>query len=225
MSDRSVKESPFVRFESRTREAQAPAAAAIRCSEQAFLGHLNVRGDARDPRFTATARAVLGADLPLTANTLNVSGAIAIYWLGPDEWLVITPGDREHGIAQELRAAFSGQHAAVTELSGGQTIVVLRGAPVRELLSKECPLDFHPRTFVPGTCAQSHLGKAPVLLHALEDGSGFAIVIRRSFADYFRLWLEDAAAEYGLHVSPGAEASHSQSPSGIPKPEGQSALS
>jgi sarcosine oxidase subunit gamma len=197
----------------------------IGCWEHASLGHINVRGDARDPRFTAAARAVLGADLPLAPNTLSVFREIAIYWLGPDEWLAVTPGDREPGIAADLRAAFGGLHTAVTELSGGQTMVVLRGAPVRELLSKECPLDFDPRFFRPGTCAQSRLSKAPVLLHALDDGSGFVIVIRRSFADYFRLWLEDAAAEYGLRKSADAVAFSPQSPSGISRPEEQPALS
>jgi sarcosine oxidase subunit gamma len=208
MSDPTVKQSPLVRFGLQAREAQAPAAAAIRCWEQAFLGHINLRGDARDPRFTVAVEAVLGAALPLAPNTLSVAGAIAVYWLGPDEWLIVTPGNREQDIADELRAAFGGLHVAVTALSGGQTVVVLRGAPVRELLSKECPLDFDPRSFPPGTCAQSHLAKAPILLHALDDDGGFAIVIRRSFADYFWLWLEDAAAEYGLRLSPDAVAAN-----------------
>jgi sarcosine oxidase subunit gamma len=225
MSEESVKESPFVRFGLQARAAQAPLAAAIRCWEEAFLGHINLRGDARDPQFVAAARAVLGAALPVVPNTLSAAHGLAIYWLGPDEWLIVTPGPRERGVAQALRDAFVGLHVAVTELSGGQTVVVLRGAPVRELLSKECPLDFDAPSFAPGTCAQSHLAKAPVLLHALDDGSGFAIVIRRSFADYFWLWLEDAAAEYGLHVSPDAVASNPYSPSGVPRPETQPVLS
>jgi sarcosine oxidase subunit gamma len=225
MSDRSVKQSPFGRFGLRARAAQAPVAGAIRVWEQAFLGHINVRGDAGDSRFTAAVKAVLGAELPVKANTLSIAGAIAIYWLGPDEWLVITPGDRERAIAGELRAAFGTMHVAITEVSGGQTVVELHGPRVRELLSKECPLDFDPRSFPPGTCAQSHLAKAPILLHALDDGNGFAVVIRRSFADYFWLWLEDAAAEYGLAATPEAVALNPQSPSSIFKPEGQPALS
>jgi sarcosine oxidase subunit gamma len=220
-----MKESPLVRFGLRARSAQAPAAGAIHAWEHAFLGHINLRGDAGDPRFTAAVKAVLGVELPVRANTLSVARAIAIYWLGPDEWLVVTPGDRERAIAGELRASFATLHAAVTELSGGQTVVELHGPQVRELLSKECPLDFHPRAFPPGTCAQSHLAKAPILLHALDDGNGFAIVIRRSFADYFWLWLEDAAAEYGLAVSPEAAAVNPQSPSSISRSEGQPALS
>ena len=93
-------------------------------------------------------------------------------------------------------------------MSGGQTILVLRGPKVRALLSKECPLDFHASKFRPGQCAQTRIAKAPVLLRALgsgADGNGdphdhdaFEIVIRRSFADYFCLWLKTAAVEYGF---------------------------
>ena len=52
-----------------------------------------------------------------------------------------------------------------------------------------------------GQCAQSHLAKAPILLRRLDRRSSFEIIVRRSFADYFWLWLEDAAAEYSLAVS------------------------
>lgn len=226
MPDRSsLKQSPLVRFGLPARPAPASAAAGIRCWEQAFLGHINLRGDAGDPQFASAIQSVLGAELPVTPNTTSAGRASTIYWLGPDEWLIVTPGEREHGIANELRGALGAMFSSVTELGGGQTVVVLRGAAVRELLSKECPLDFDPRSFRPGTCAQSHLAKAPVLLHALADGSGFAIVIRRSFADYFWLWLEDAAAEYGLCASPDAVAFNPQSPSGASRPEEQPALS
>ena len=71
---------------------------------------------------------------------------------------------------------------------------------MRELLAKGCPLDLHPRAFDVGQCAQSHLAKAPILIRQLDREPSFEIVVRRSFADYFWLWLEDAAAEYGLAV-------------------------
>jgi sarcosine oxidase subunit gamma len=167
---------------------------------------------------------VLGAQLPLVPNTTSASREATIYWLGPDEWLIVTPGEREQQLAAELRAALGDMFSSVTEVSGGQTIVMLRGAAVRELLSKECPLDFHPRAFAAGSCAQSHIAKAPVLLRPLEDGAVFEIVVRRSFADYFWLWLEDAAAEYGLRASPDAVAASSTSIPGITQPAGQAAI-
>ena len=204
MPDQTLRQSPLERFGLRARQAATPHAAAIRCWEQAFLGHINLRGDTGDPQFASAIASVLGAELPTTPNTTSGGQGITIYWLGPDEWLIVTPGERERGIANELRAALGAIFSAVTELAGGQTVVVLRGAAVRELLAKACPLDFHPRSFPVGTCAQSRLAKAPVLLRPLDDDGAFEIVIRRSYADYFWLWLEDAAAEHGLCVSPEA---------------------
>ena len=204
MPDRTLRQSPLERFGLRARQAAAPHDAAIRCWEAAFLGHINLRGDAGEPQFASAIESVLGAGLPTTPNTTGGGRGITIYWLGPDEWLIVTSGERERDIATELRAALGAIFSAVTELGGGQTVVVLRGAAVRELLAKACPLDFHPRSFPAGTCAQSRLAKAPVLLRPLDEDGAFEIVIRRSFADYFWLWLEDAAAEYGLCVGPEA---------------------
>ena len=71
---------------------------------------------------------------------------------------------------------------------------------MRDLLAKGCPVDLHPSVFDVGQCAQSHLAKAPILLRQVDREPTFEIIVRRSFADYFWTWLEDAAAEYGLAV-------------------------
>lgn len=196
MPDRIVQQSPLWYLKAR----QVPAIVApscIRYWENELQGHLNLRGDAADPAFAEAVARVLGAPLPAAPNTTRVSGPCTICWLGPDEWLVVTSEDRAAPLAQALRQALEGVHSSVTDVSGGQTILVLRGAAVRDLLAKGCPLDVHPAAFAPGACAQSHLAKAPVLLRALQDDT-MEIVVRRSFADYLWAWIEVAAAEYGL---------------------------
>lgn len=202
MYERMLEESPLVRFGLAARQAHAPRTGGIRWWEHTFQGHINLRGDPANPRLLSAVRGILGLELPLAPNTTSASQEITNYWLGPDEWLVVTPGDREQKITSELREALGDMFSSVTEMSGGQTIIVLRGAAVRDLLSKECPLDFYPRSFRMGMCAQSRIAKVPVLLRPLEEDAAFEIIVRRSFADYFWLWLEDAAAEYGLAPSP-----------------------
>jgi sarcosine oxidase subunit gamma len=49
-------------------------------------------------------------------------------------------------------------------------------------------------------CAQSHLAKAPILIRQVDESPSFEIVVRRSFADYLWVWLEDAASEYQLAI-------------------------
>ena len=200
MFDTVSSESPLVRFDLAARASNAAGGAGIFACEQPFLGHINLRGDPHEPRFVGAVRDVVGVAPPATPNTVTEAEGNTVYWLGPDEWLIVTPRDRRVAIEGDLRSALIGVRAAVTDISGGQTVVVVHGDQVRQLLAKGCPLDLHPRAFDIGQCAQSHLAKAPILMRHLDRRSHFEIIVRRSFADYFWLWLEDAAAEYGLAV-------------------------
>lgn len=200
MSKSILKESPLARFKLEGRITPASRATALAVWERAFCGHVNLRGDPADPAFLAAARNVLGVALPLEPNTVENGPGCSVLWLGPNEWLILVSGEHEAATARNLRQALDGLFCAVTEVSGGQTIIALRGSKVRDLLAKGCSLDLHPRTFGPGRCAQSHLAKAPILLHQIDDAPTFELIARRSFADYLWLWLEDASAEYGLAV-------------------------
>lgn len=200
MSDSIRRESPLARFNLAARATHAPGIAGVIARERPFLGHLNVRGNAQDPRFVGAVSDVLGDGLPIVSNTVTDVQGITMYWLGPDEWLIVTPDERRVPVDNGLRSAMRGMRFALTDVSGGQTVVVVRGAPVRDLLAKGCPLDLHPHAFDFGQCAQSHLAKAPILLRPLAGEPAFEIIVRRSFADYLWLWLEDAAAEYGFEV-------------------------
>jgi len=208
MSDGIIRESPLVRFALGARAASAAANAGIVSAERPFLGHLNLRGDPGNARFVACVADIAGVGIPITANTVTHTPDNTLYWLGPNEWLLVTPGEREAGaVARSLRAGLAGCFAAVTEVSGGQTVIALRGPSVRDLLAKGCPLDLHPRAFGVDRCAQSHLAKAPILVRQVDAAPSFEIIVRRSFADYLWLWLEDAAAEYGHRIEAPAYGS------------------
>ena len=172
-------------------------------AERAALGHINLRGNAADARFAAAVGEAFGAGLPIAPNTVSVGPKGVAYWLGPDEWLLVTAARDEAALASALRGSLEGVFCAVTEVSGGQVVLELRGAAARELLAKECPFDLHAPDFAPGRCAQTRLAKAAVLLRPLEDGS-MELIVRRSFFDYVATWLADAGAEYGLVRQPGA---------------------
>ena len=118
--------------------------------------------------------------LPAEPNTAAGKGERRALWLGPDQWLVVTPSGAE-----------------------GRAVIGLAGAHARDVLAKGCPLDLHPRAFGPGRCAQSTLAKALVILHQLSDRPSYDIYVERSFADYLWTWLEDAAAEHGVAITKG----------------------
>lgn len=189
------RESPLARFDLAARAAEEPPGARVELGERALLGHFNLRGVAADARFAAAVREVVGIAPPDVPNTVAEALGNVVYWLGPDEWLIVTPADRRADMELALRSALGDVRSAVTDVSGGQTMIVLRGAAAPEVLAKGCPLDLHPRVFDVGQCAQTHLAKAPILLRLVNTTPTFEIVVRRSFADYLWLWLQDAARE------------------------------
>ena len=155
------------------------------------LGHLNLRGDPEDMEFLKAAEQVLGLALPVEPNTM-AEGDITIFWLGPDEWLILLPADAISEIAGALESALQRRHFALNDVSGGQISITLRGSRVRELLAKGCTLDLHAKVFSRGLCAQSGLAKASVLIGLTGDDDEFILVVRRSFSDYLIKWLTNA---------------------------------
>ena len=172
--------------------------AGITLREKKLRGHLTLRGDAHDPAFAKGVQDVLGMDLPV-ALTLVANGETSLQWMGPDEWLLIVPEGEEFATEQRLREALAGQHIQIVNVSGGQTLVELSGEKVRELLMKSTPYDVHPSNFPEGKAVGTHFAKSQLIIrHTAEDV--WELVVRRSFADYIWLWLQDASAEYGLAI-------------------------
>ena len=201
-TDGTVRQSPLTSFFAAAAGDPTDRAGVV-ISELPFLGHVNLRGDPGDGGFTSAAAGVLGFGLPTEPDTTGGKGGLLALWLGPDEWLVVTPPDAQTSLAQSLATALDGIHASVTDVTGGQTVITLGGPNAREVLSKGCPLDLHPLVFRPGDCAQTLLAKANVTLRCVDDSPSFELIVRRSFADYTALWLHDAALEYGCAVVAG----------------------
>ena len=128
--------------------------------------------------------------LPLTPNTAWENGARAALWLGPDEWLILGPPGSQAEIVQELESSLGGSHRSVLDVSDNRVSLELAGSGVKELLAKGCALDLDPRSWRVGSCAQTLLARAQVILHERAETTG--ILVRPSFADYLVDWLLDA---------------------------------
>jgi len=163
------------------------------------VGHLNLRADPNDNECIEALEGQLGQSLPTTPNTLS-EGEHRVYWLGPDEWLILTDLLQAELLMEKLRKSVAGKHAALNDVSGGQLALRLNGIHVRDLLAKGCALDLHPRVFTAGMCAQSGLAKANVLIGLAGRTESFDIVVRRSFSDYLLRWLLHGADEFGVTI-------------------------
>jgi sarcosine oxidase subunit gamma len=109
-------------------------------------------------------------------------------WLGPDWHLMVDDAE-----VPDLPAG-------AVDVSAQRTVLELSGPLARAVLAHGCSLDLHPRVFGPGSCAQTMLAKAQVVLHQTEPET-YRILVRGSFADYLVRWLLDAMTEYVSHTA------------------------
>ncbi len=191
MADLFQQQSPLVQI-----EFGEPVGAAPRIEEKPFLGYLNLRGRPDHTGFLAGVLKALGVEPPTEANTVIDAGDNRIYWLGPDEWLIVTPAGQQGAVRDRLESALAGVFTSVVDNSSGLTTIHVSGDNAGALLATDCPLDLHPREFKPGQCAQTRLARAGMTVSPLADGTGFEVIIRRSFADYLLRFLQDAAIAF-----------------------------
>ena len=141
---------------------------------------------------------MLGVDLPIQANTFLVADGNTILWLGPNEWLVVTAEGMATELIKKLESALADKFSAVNDISGANTVLEISGIKAQALLLKGCPLDLHHSVFSTGQCAQTVMAKTSMILWQVHEAPIYKLVVRRSFADYFGLWLADATREYRI---------------------------
>jgi sarcosine oxidase subunit gamma len=162
------------------------------------LSIVNLRGNADDPEFLATVTQALNLSLPVKPCTSVADSVHRLVWVGPDDWFVIGPKGQGTAIESKLRTALAGMHHAVTDVSGGYTVLHLSGRPVREVLAQGCPLDLHPLVFRPGSSAGSLFFKTSIWLWQTDEAPTYEVLVRSSFMGYFWLMLERSTQECGL---------------------------
>jgi len=168
---------------------------AFRFRELPFRDIALLRAAPDTPGLTQATADLTGAALPLSANTVSVSEAYTICWLGPDEWLIHSRQPQMPVLEAAFGSLAASQFVSSVDVGSGYTIFEISGMRAREVLQKGCPLDLHPQVLQVGHCAQSHYFKAGVLLKPISPNS-YELVVRRSFADYFYRIMLTAAEEF-----------------------------
>jgi sarcosine oxidase subunit gamma len=197
-----VLESPLAPITGLGQRVLSVDGASVTLGELPFCDMLNIRGNAADMGFVQAVQQATGLALPLAANTASLGEAGQLLWLGPDEWVLKLPPSGAHyqhpspaeAMETTLRSALVGQHVSLVPVGHGFTTLTVQGAAAADLLSRGCPLDFHPRAFAAGAVAQSHVAKAGATILCLAAGTHFELTVRRSFTDYLYRWLCQAGA-------------------------------
>jgi len=162
------------------------------------------RGDL--DKASAAIEEVLGIGLPDRLRFLGQPSSYShctLAWLSPDEWRLCCPIAQAYELEQHIRTALSpltGVTHAIVNTSGGYTVLELYGASAASVLKKSTGYDVRTANFPVGKVVGTSFAKSSVtLLRTSEER--WQLWVRRSFADYLWLWLQNAAAEYGLRIT------------------------
>jgi sarcosine oxidase, subunit gamma len=191
----AVRRSPLADYAHRFAELSAANPADLFLRERQFLTQLNLRADPRNAGVMQRLASALGFALPVAPNTTAAMEDRRALWLGPDEWLIVGPEDQEDTLEQALRDDLAGAFGSIVDVSATRTALEIRGAKSRDLLAHGVPIDLDARSFAPGHCAQTLLGKAQVIIERRADEAGFHLYVLSSFACYVAEWLVDATPE------------------------------
>lgn len=161
---------------------------AVCLAERPFLTQLTLRVA---PGQHAAVSAALSCPLPERPCTATTGADLDVLWLGPDEYLVLGPP----GAEASLLSLVDGHCLSAVDTSAQRTALELSGPHARDVLAHGCAIDLHPLSSPPGTCVQTLLARAGVVLVA-RGGDAFTVLVRSSFAGYLAAWLIDAATEY-----------------------------
>lgn len=176
------------------------ATTGVTFAETIFAAMWNVQGDARRPGFAAAARAMFALPLPVAPNSTARDGVLTALWLGPASWLVVASDESALADFESKRDTLNAAGGALFDVSASRVGWTIAGAYAPIVLAKACPLDFHPRVFAEGACAQSVWGHTNALYYRRPDSPAFTMLVARSLArDAWRA-LCISAAQYGYDV-------------------------
>ena len=183
--------------------APAPeAAAGATFAEIRIARAWNLRGDPGRATFVAEAQALFGLPLPLQPNTSASSAAGVMLWLGPRSWLWVAGAGAPAPDFDAARRALNAAGGALFDLSASYVAWTISGPEAAHVLNRGCPLDFHPRAFAPGRCAQSVFGHINALFYRPDERPAFVVMVARSLAADARHDLWAAALPEGPRAAP-----------------------
>jgi len=174
----------------------------VTLTETSCAGAWNVHGDAHMPNFADEMRRLFDVALPLVPNTTARTQALTALWLGPASWLLVWAGKAAPENFDAHRDALNTVGGALFDVTASRVAWTVAGAHAATVLARSCPLDFHPRAFPEGSCAQSLFGHVNALVYRRAAAPAFTLMVARSLARDAWLRLCRSAAPYGYDVLP-----------------------
>ena len=168
----------------------------IKISEIEPIIKINLRGKNRD--FITRIGKELSIIPPTDPNTSSGNEKLNILWLSPDEWLLYSNDKidlkNNNSLDDKLFDQISkNKLGSVTNVTDHWVMINLRGNNVFELLSAGCPFNFNNFKNSKSAVTQTLLNHNDVIIHN-KNINDLNLFVRRSFANYLLLWINNAAS-------------------------------
>ena len=173
----------------------------VTIEELSLSGKINIRGKSSDKEFMKNIGSALNLVLPIEPNVRIFNNNISIMWLGPNEWLVITPENEKDGIISLLKSNLNPQKTAITDVSFNRTILRLEGEKVFTLLSKFLVANLEKILKTNFSVAQTIFIKIPVLFvrnNTDEEPTSLDLHLNRSHTKYVYELLVDGSKNLSI---------------------------
>ena len=168
----------------------------VTIEETSLSGKINIRGKSSDKEFMKNIGSVLNLVLPIESNVRIYNNNISIMWLGPDEWLVITPENEKDKIISLFESKLNPEKTAITDVSFNRTVLRLEGKQVFTLLSKFLVANLEKILETNFSVAQTIFLKIPVLFirnNTDKEAISLDLHLNRSHAKYVYELLIDGS--------------------------------
>ena len=132
-----------------------------------------------------------GLAFPRDACRAEAAGTLAALWLGPDEWLLLSPANEERAVFAALENALASLPHSLVDVTHRQVAFSVIGPWARDLLASGCPLDLDPDAYPVGMCTRTLFAKAEVVLWR-RSAEEYHLETGRSFSGYVLGWLREA---------------------------------
>ena len=147
------------------------------------------------PDAAAACGTAFGCTLPQETCRAVQQGERAALWLGPDEWLLLSPEAGTATAFEAIEAALGALPHALVDISHRQVGFEIAGSAAAVLLNSGCPLDLSLTSFPVGMSTRTVLAKSDVVLWR-QAPDRFRLEVNRSFANYVAGYLR--MAERGI---------------------------
>lgn len=124
--------------------------------------------------------------VPVRPNTVRVSDARAVYWVGPERWLL----REEHGLPAGDTMPLN---VSAVDVSDAYVRFSVAGPDALDVMSQATPLDLGPGTFPDGSASYTEFFGTTALTECVSAGTSFVVFVERSYADYVEACLRRAA--------------------------------